>query len=85
MTSSESRARSALDNYLHDVGTPQTITQQDLLRKLIAEAIKKAVNEDRDALRENMACDTQDPCTLGNVCSRHKALAGAMLGVGVAH
>jgi hypothetical protein len=83
MTSPESRAKSALENYIQKVGSPQQIAQLDVLKKCIAEAVIKAVTEDRDELREKLPCDKQEPCGVDNVCSRHKALAGAFLGVGI--
>ena len=80
MTTPENRARYVLDTYLRDVGNLPTASAQELLKKLIANAIRKAVTEDRAALREKMACDSRDPCAFENVCSHHKAFAGAILG-----
>jgi len=80
VTTPENRARYVLDTYFRDVGSLPAADAEELLRKLIADAIRKAVTEDRDALRERMACDTQEPCAFESVCSNHKALAGAILG-----
>ena len=51
----------------------------DLLLKLIAEQIHKAVSEDRETLREKLPCDEAEPCAFDNVCAHHRALANAIL------
>jgi hypothetical protein len=38
----------------------------DLLPRLIAEQIRKAVSEDREALREQLPCDVHEPCPLAS-------------------
>ena len=82
MTSLESHARHVLSVYVKDVGAN---VESGLLEKLIAEEIKKAVNESRDELRDKMVCDGRDPCAFENVCAHHKALAGAMMATQLAH
>jgi hypothetical protein len=79
MTTPENRARHLLDAYVRDVSGAQGMTELEVLKKLIADAIVKAVSEDRDALREKMLCDRDDPCAFQSVCSHHRALAGAIL------
>jgi hypothetical protein len=78
MTSADSHARHVLSVYSRDGAGPATM-ESSLLQKLIADEIQKAVGEDREALREKMDCDRRDPCEFSNVCSHHKALAGAIL------
>jgi hypothetical protein len=51
----------------------------DILLRLIAEQIRKAVGEDRETLREQLPCDEREPCAFDNVCAHHKALADAIL------
>jgi len=80
MTTPENRARHILDAYVRNFSTVQAITEAEVLKKLIADAIAKAVSEDRDDLREKMLCDSQDPCAFQMVCSYHRAFAGAILG-----
>ena len=79
MTTPENRARHLLDAYLRDFSGAQGMTEIEVLKKLIADAIVKAVSDDRNALREKMQCDTEDPCAFQSVCSNHRALAGAIL------
>ena len=78
MTSPDSHARHVLSVYSRDGAGPATV-EPSLLQKLIADEIQKAVSEDREALREKMACDRRAPCGFNDVCSHHKALAGAIL------
>lgn len=78
MTTADSHARHVLTVYSRD-GAGSATVEPSLLQKIIADEIQKAVSEDREALREQMACDRQDPCEFENVCSHHKALAGAIL------
>jgi hypothetical protein len=76
-TSPDSHARHVLSQLAKEAaGLPANAS---LLQKLIADAIRKALSEDRETLRENMVCDPRDPCAFENVCGHHKALAGAML------
>ena len=82
MTTPENRARHVLDAYVRNFSSAQAMTELEVLKKLIADAIAKAVSEDRDALREKMLCDSQDPCAFQTVCSYHRALADAILGHG---
>ena len=77
MTSAESHARQVLAQYSKDV--PSGAEQPSLLERLIAEEIQKAVSEDRQTLREKMACEIRNPCRLDAVCAHHRALAGAIL------
>jgi len=78
MTTADSHARHVLTVYSRD-GAGSATVEPSLLQKIIADEIQKAVSEDREALREQMACDRRDPCEFENVCSHHKALAGAIL------
>jgi hypothetical protein len=80
MTTPENRARHILDAYVRNFSSAQAMTETDVLKKLIAEAIAKAVAEDRDDLRDKIQCDNQDPCAFQMVCSYHRAFAGAILG-----
>lgn len=82
MTTPENRARYLLDAYIRNFSSAQAMTETEVLKKLIADAIAKAVAEDRDDLREKMLCDSQDPCAFQMVCSYHRAFAGAILGHG---
>ena len=77
MTSAESHARQVLAQYSKDV--PSGAEQPSLLERLIAEEIQKAVSEDRQTLREKMACEIRNPCRFDAVCAHHRALAGAIL------
>jgi len=80
-TSPESHARHVLSAYssVYSRDANPASLEPTLLQKLIADEITKAVNEDREDLREKMSCDRRDPCAFQNVCTHHKALAGAMM------
>jgi hypothetical protein len=78
MTTAETRAHHVLETYLHDVPGAEATTDANRLQFLITDAILKAVMEDREALRERMACDTAEPCGF-EMCAHHKALIGAVL------
>jgi hypothetical protein len=82
MTSLESHARHVLSVYAKDAGAH---VESSLLEKLIADEIGKAVNENREELREKMSCDRRNPCAFNDVCAHHKALAGAMMATQLAH
>ena len=82
MTTPENRAGHLLDAYVRDFAGAHGMTELEVLKKLIADAIVKAISEDRDALREKMMCDKEDPCAFQSVCSHHRALAGAILSHG---
>jgi hypothetical protein len=82
MTTPENRARHLLDAYVRTFSSAQGMTEIEALKKLIADAIAKAVSDDRESLREKMLCDSQDPCAFQSVCSYHRAFAGAILGHG---
>ena len=76
----ETRAHYVLETYLREVGNQSAASAQELLRRLIAEAIRKAVTDERVAIRENMPCHSDEPCAFESICAHHKALAGAILG-----
>jgi hypothetical protein len=73
----DSHARHVLTLYSKSVAG-STGTWEILLR-LIAEQIRKAVSEDRETLREQLPCDAGEPCAFDRVCAHHKALADAIL------
>ena len=77
MMSPESHARQILARYVKDV--PGATLELGLLQQLIAEEIQKAVSEDRERLREKMACERRSPCAFNAVCAYHRALAAAIL------
>jgi hypothetical protein len=77
MTSPESHARHVLARYTKDV--PGATPELSLLQRLIADEIQKAVSDDRERLREKMACDRRSPCAFSAVCAYHRALAAAIL------
>jgi hypothetical protein len=80
MTSPESHARHVLSTITRDGS--QAPVEPSLLQRLIAliaDDIQKAVWEDREELRTRMSCDPREPCGFQQVCSYHKALAGAIL------
>jgi hypothetical protein len=77
MTSPDSHARHVLAQYAKDF--PGATAELGLLQKLIADEIQKAVSEDRETLREKMACERRTPCGFNAVCANHRALAGAIL------
>ena len=76
-TPPDSHARHVLTMYSKDASG--TTADWDLLLRLIAEQIRKAVSEDREALRELLPCDVHEPCAFDSVCAHHKALADAIL------
>ncbi len=64
MTSLESHARHVLSVYAKDAGAH---VESSLLEKLIADEIGKAVNENREELREKMSCDRRNPCAFNDL------------------
>jgi hypothetical protein len=78
LTSAESRAQHVVDHYVGEVAGSEVVPAQRRLQALIAEAIHKAVTEDREALRERMVCVTDDPCGF-EMCAHHKALIAAIM------
>jgi hypothetical protein len=73
----DSHARHVLTMYTRE--TAGSTGDWNLLLRLIAEQIHKAVSEDRETLREKLPCDAREPCAFDNVCGHHKALADAIL------
>jgi hypothetical protein len=77
MTLPESHARHVLAQYARDV--PSGTAEPGVLERLIADEIQKAVSEDRERLRERLACEVRNPCRFNAVCAHHRALAAAIL------
>jgi len=75
-TPPDSHARHVLTMY--SKGASGTTGGWDLLLRLIASQIQKAVSEDRETLREQLPCDAGQPCAFDNLCAHHKALAEAI-------
>jgi hypothetical protein len=73
----DSHARHVLTMYSKSIAG--STGDWDVLLRLIAEQIHKAVSEDRETLREKLPCDTSEPCAFDVVCAHHKALADAIL------
>jgi hypothetical protein len=73
----DSHARHVLAMYTRE--TAGSMGDWNLLLRLIAEQIHKAVSEDRETLREQLPCDVREPCAFDSVCAHHKALADAIL------
>ena len=73
----DSHARHILTMYTKSIAG--STGDWDVLLRIIAEQIHKAISEDRETLRENLPCDASEPCAFDNVCAHHKALADAIL------
>lgn len=67
-----------MDHYIRDVAGSEPVPAHHRLQELIAEAIHKAVTEDREALRDRLPCATADPCGF-EMCAHHKALVAAVM------
>jgi hypothetical protein len=80
MTTPEHRAHHVLEIYLHDAPGAEGLPNRTRLEELITDAIHKAVIEDREALRDRMACASGDPCGF-EMCANHKALIAAVMAV----
>jgi hypothetical protein len=78
MTTPENRAHHVVEHYVRDVAGSEAVPAPHRLEDLIADAIHKAVTEDREALRERMPCAGGDPCGF-EMCAHHKALIGAVM------
>ncbi|HEY7521420.1 MAG TPA: hypothetical protein VIE36_24280 [Methylomirabilota bacterium] len=79
MTSPENRAHHLVETYLRELNGSEP-AHHERLHALIADAIHKAVIEDREALREKMPCSTGEPCGF-ELCAHHKALVAAVMSV----
>jgi hypothetical protein len=77
MTTPENRAHHVVEHYVRDVAGSEAVPAPHRLHDLIAEAIHKAVTEDREALRERMPC-ASEPCAF-EMCAHHKALIAAVM------
>lgn len=80
LTSAESRAQHVIEHYARELAAADVVPAQRRLQDLIADAIHKAVTEDREALREKMPCMPDDPCSF-EMCAHHKALVAAVMAV----
>ena len=78
MTTPENRAHHVVETYAREVAAPDALPAQDRLQNLIADAIHRAVMEDRETLRERMPCASGDPCGF-ELCAHHKALVAAVM------
>lgn len=78
LTTAESRAQHVVEHYVREVAGPDVVPAQRRLMDLIADAIQKAVTEDREALRERLPCVIDDPCSF-EMCANHKALVAAIM------
>jgi hypothetical protein len=74
----ENRAHHVVESYARDLAGPDPLPSEARLQTLIADAIHKAVTEDREALRERMPCVSGDPCAF-EMCAHHKALIAAVM------
>jgi hypothetical protein len=74
MTSPEHRAHHVADLFAGSLSAGD----REKLQIAVADAIQKAVVEDREAIRERMQCVSGDPCGF-ELCAHHKALVGAVM------
>ena len=77
MMSPESHARHVLARYTKDV--PGATPELSLLQRLIADEIQKAVSDDRERLREKMACDRRSPCAFKQASATSAVSSPAVL------
>ena len=80
MTTPEARADHLVETYVRELGTAETLSRRPRLQELIADAIHKALIEEREALREKMPCAAGNPCGF-ELCAHHKALVAAVMSV----
>ena len=78
MTTPENRAHHVVDHYVRDVAGSEAVPAPQRLQEIIAEAIHKAVAEDREALRDRLPCASTEPCGF-ELCAHHKALIAAVM------
>lgn len=78
MMTPQNRAHHVVDHYVRDVAGSEPVPASGRLQDLIADAILKAVTEDRETLRERMPCASGDPCGF-QMCAHHKALVAAVM------
>lgn len=76
----ETRAQHVVEAYGREIGGADAIPRPARLGELIADAIQKALTEDREALRERMSCAPGDPCAF-EMCAHHKALVAAVMSI----
>lgn len=78
MTTPENRAHHVVESYVRDVAGSEPVPAQNRLHDLIADALHKAVTEDRETLRERLPCAADEPCGF-EMCAHHKAFIAAVM------